>query len=72
MQKIIIPDEQAEQIVKALVESGEVKIGTSKTSLVTLKTTYYETTLSNPDGKYSKKKAVKLQATKGRIFKDKF
>ena len=61
MEKVILTPEQQEQAVKALLEAGEVKLGTSNTSFITLKTTYYEVELNNPDGKPTKKKAMKLR-----------
>lgn len=72
IQKVIIPDEQAQEIVKAILEAGEVTIGTSSTSIVTLKTKFYEAKLQNMGGEPTKRKAVKFNATKGRIFKDRF
>ena len=72
MEKVILTDEQMEQAVNALVNAGEVKIGSSRTSLVTLKTQFYEATLQNMNGESTKRKAVKFNATKGRVFKDKF
>jgi len=72
IKKVVVPDEIAEEIINAIIDAGEVTIGTSATSIVTLKTQFYEATLQNMDGKSTKRKAVKFNATKGRIFKDKF
>ena len=79
MKKIILPEEQAQEIVKAIIEEEEIKLyaldreSFTIKSLVTLRGSFYDLPITNIETKEKEiKKALKISAKKGQMFKGEY